>query len=508
MTARHAFYLTLALIFFCSAAIFVTCILPADSFHWDESHHALYGLWLANDLRLGDWDSFWANTHHQALWPFFHSWLLAIFFLVFKVSFTSARFCSLVLFALTAFFIYQVSGKIRKQAGWQVGLLAVIFFLTSPLMVSFAAQNMLEMLGALELVLAVYCYLLAEEKKAWPWYLLTGVILGLTVVTKYNYAFLILASFAVINCLDLFKGANRSWLIKAACLAAPVIVIAWWWFTSDDPDRKWQMLFWSKHEVADNQQILGSLLLNLWFYPQAIVKDYFFSPWLGLLSLAALVWAWWQKNNQHILTLNLIVWTTLFLSIFIIGNKMNRLIFMVAPLIFILLATMIVLIMDKRRWHKGLLALLIIPLVFSLPWLVNIYLGNFPTIPHGLQIPRSQEKMADVLTFFHDTLPKDKSFSTGINIGGYISPYVLYFFFHDWRAPFYTPYQANNPGFLQSPFFITVEIAQPDKYPAIDDSVNKWNSFLRDLSNSGKINLFKEKQFKSIGVIAKIYSAK
>ena len=49
-----------------SSLVFFNIILPGDSFHWDESHHGIYGVWLSKNIANGDWASSWHNTHRHS----------------------------------------------------------------------------------------------------------------------------------------------------------------------------------------------------------------------------------------------------------------------------------------------------------------------------------------------------------------------------------------------------------------------------------------------------------
>ncbi|OGB88930.1 hypothetical protein A2625_00440 [candidate division WOR-1 bacterium RIFCSPHIGHO2_01_FULL_53_15] len=509
-----------------SGIIFFNLILPMDSFHWDESHHGIYGMWLAKDIQNLNLESFLANTHRQTLWPFFHSWLLSIFFLPFGASFAAARSFSLIVFAATVLLMYLIAFQLAEKHGRPTGLLAAALALTSPLMVSFSVQNMLEGLGALEYLLALYLYLRGRENKRWSWPLGLGLVLGVSVVTKYNYAFMMLASFSVViltELYDLFKAKKEkkkktavqaaspfvSWLSRAALVAAPIISISLLWFLTGDTERKYQMLLWSKTEVAEGQGILSGFLTNFLFYPKAIINDYAVSAWLGALILLAILTPVRFRKNRP---LYLITWITLLLSIFVIGNKMNRLIYIIAPIFLILAALFLSFLADwlsakfanRRASYGVVLIMLLLPAGLSLPRLVGIYRGEID-VAHGLSLSRQPERMISVLDFYRQNIPQNRPFSTAISLGNTMSPYVLYFYFNDWQAPFYTAFQAGDPAFTKSDFLITVELADQSKFGVIDDSVNRWNRFLKQMEAAGLISLFKEKDFASIGVKAKIY---
>ena len=61
----------------------------------DEAGHALPAARMALALRDGDWRGFLGTTRADILWPFFHAWFVAGFFLAFGISAETARTASL-----------------------------------------------------------------------------------------------------------------------------------------------------------------------------------------------------------------------------------------------------------------------------------------------------------------------------------------------------------------------------------------------------------------------------
>lgn len=517
-----------------SCIAYFNIILPADSFHWDESHHGIYGVWLARDIKLGNWGNFWKDTHRQTLWPFFHSWILTVFFLIFGVSFQIARFSSLVIFFVTAVLVYLLSNRfLEKKYGWQTGILASLLTLISPIMIKFATENMLEGIGALVFISSIYVYFLSEEKKKWHLYIALGVLLGISVVTKYNYAYLILTSFAVVilsevfnvlkiaqesvakteekskRLIEIIKSSSFShWIYKNLLIPAPALLISLSWFFSGDSGKKIQMLMWSKQVVAGRQGQLAGLFNNILFYPKAIINSYCFSPWLGFLIVLSIFIPIAFSKIRNLNKLYLFVWTCLFLSIFTIGNKMVRLIYIFIPIIFIIFSSNIFYFIEKIRTlenKRKILASVLFIIVF-IPSLFS--LGRIPkALKFGEE--RKPEKIINVLEFFRDNIPKNKSFSTGISISR-MSPYVFYFYFHDWKAPFFTLFQARDPNFYRTEYLPAIEFTEdsPYKESVIDNSIENWNALIEANVKENKLELFKEKAFEKIGITAKIYKVK
>jgi 4-amino-4-deoxy-L-arabinose transferase-like glycosyltransferase len=503
-----------------AAVIFFNIILKLDIFHWDESHHAFFGLQLAQAVQRGDWEGFWFWTDRQTLWPFFHSWCLTVFFLLLGISERTARLMSLFIYGLTAVLLYLTAGKLSKTAGWKIGLLAALFFLTAPLTISFSAQNMLEGLGALEFLLAVYLFFLAEESQSPWWYLATGLLLGITLVTKYNYALLIVLSFGVLLLFELIvilrskQKKLRLWSIKGLLLFGPVVLTAAGWFFSGDSARKIQMALFSQ-EVSTKQDIMPSLWSNIAFYPNAIIHDYFFTPWLGWLALLALCLPLAVKKLPRAAAPYFSAWTSLLLLLTVVGTKMNRLFYPVIPLVYLVLAVWFFHLVElakikfnlQRNAVTILIALLLLPAALSLPRLGTMLSGNIGDIAHGLKVRPEQERLSGVIGFFRGNLPRDRSVSTAIS-GGQLSPYVFSFYFYDWQAPFYNYFQAGQPGFGQTDFLITLEQKGGDRILVNEDSLNKWNAYAAAELQAGNYVLYREQDWPALGITAKILAKK
>ncbi len=493
--------------------IFFNIILKLDTFHWDEAHHAFYGLQLAQSLQRGDCGGFWAWTDRQALWPFFHSWLLTVFFLLFGFSEAAARSLSLLFYGLTALLLYLTAERLSKTDGWKIGLLAAGFFLTGPLTLSFASQNMLEGLGALEFALAVYLALVAEDRRQPAWYLAVGAVLALTLVTKYNYALLVVGSFGLYLGFQLLTGLKkwRDWLWKPLFAFGPLLPTALVWFLSGDSARKLQMVLLSQ-DVSTKQDIMPSFWSNLAFYPNAIAHDYFFSAWLGALALLALLPLAAKKYPRAVLPY-LSVWTSLLILLTVVGTKMNRLFYPAIPFVYLLLAVWLVSLLGLARQRfalsgraaAALLALMLLPAALGLPRLGRMLLaGDINDISHGLKVSAPADRYSNVLNFYHDSLPRDRSVATGLS-GGRLSPYLFYFYFRDWQAPFYSLFQAGAPGFGQADFLLDLAQTGAPQPALIDqDALAKWHAYTDQQLRSGRYYLYKEQAWPGLGVTARI----
>jgi hypothetical protein len=174
----------LALLFVGGGALFVTQVLGGDSFSREEAQHALYALWISKDIKAADLGAFGYDTQRQMFWPFFHSWVLGLVYLVLGISYVTTRFLSLIIFGATLLLMYFAALHFSAKRGWKIGLLAVSLALSSPLMLQYSTQNTLEGLGALIFLAAFYFYAYCEERKLTIEYLILGILIGLSIYTN------------------------------------------------------------------------------------------------------------------------------------------------------------------------------------------------------------------------------------------------------------------------------------------------------------------------------------
>ena len=273
----------------------------ADAFSKEEAQHALYSLWLYKDIRALDWSGFWYDTNRQVFWPFFHSWAGALFFLCFGVSYVSARCLSFLLFFATLLLMYAAGTRFSGKLGWKIGALAVLLALTSPIMLHFAVENTLEGLGAFIFMATFYVYSVYEERRLTYEYALLALLMGLSIFTNYLYAFLMLPAFIVMTLGKLGpivyevialrrRGESHAfpfvwWAYrKIIVLLVLAVCVAGWFFTAGF-SRKLLLLSQAIFRYSGGGEPVSGFWHSLLYYPQAIINNFTFSPWLGRLDL-------------------------------------------------------------------------------------------------------------------------------------------------------------------------------------------------------------------------------
>lgn len=495
--------------------VFANRILAGDAFSKEEAQHALYSFWLWKDMRALDWGNFWYDTNRQMFWPFFHSWLLSGFFLVFGVSYISARSLSLLFFLASVVYIYLISDKLSEKNGWKIGVLAALLALFSPMMIDYSSLNMLESLGALLFLVSTYLYIVAEDRKDLLHYGFLAFTIGLTVYTNYLYAFLLIPAFLVATLTDLgpiFAGAIKLrragepaainfvwWAYRKLIVLAILLVLAGVWF-SFSFSRKILLLFDAIFRYSN-----GAISADAWhtvlYYPQVIVQNIAISPWLGFLMLVALAVPFIALKYHGLNKLYVFVWTVLVIATFIVPTKSPVVIYTILPFIYIIFSAALFYfsaMLDKGKWKLAstFMLLLFLPAFFSLP---RAYMLLFPDTGRG--------NMVQVMEYFDQAVPRGKNVTLPINIRQLNSEGVM-FHFRDRGEGVDVDLPVSDTALEgEDRYFLTMEIDTDSRYnkSITDDSIYRWNSWLWAKEMNGEVRLYSSKRFEAIGVTAKIY---
>lgn len=500
--------------------IFFNRILPGDAFSREEAQHALYGVWLLKDMQSFNLGAFWYDTQRQMNWPFLHSWLLSIFFLCFGVSYTTARVFSLFLFFLTVVMIYLLSCRFSNRLGPRIGVTAVLLALSSPLMVRFAAENMLEGLGAFLFLASVNTYLICEENKITIEYLFLAFLIGLSIYTNYLYAYLIIPAFLIMTLSKLgplfYEGVQLQkrgekkaidfilWAYRKLIVLLVVLFLSGIWF-SFSLSRKLLLFLASIFKYSGGESVSG-WWETLTYYPRVIVQNLSFSPWLGIFLLLSLFVPLIAARYRVVNRLYFFVWTILLLLTFTIPSKSPQMLYIAVPFIFMLFAAALYYVLEKieKKGPRMVLAailILILPICLSLPQAWALF---FPKT--------CSQNMVQVMDYFKETVPADAHVYIPLNLKR-LNPESMEFHYMDWKAAVTTDFpnaslmvSANDN--TTANYFVSVEISSDAPYleDSSDDSLYRWNAWLKENEISGKVKLVSSRRFNESGITAKIYA--
>ncbi len=310
---------------------------------WDGFERCAWGANLWHDLRHVDFIEFWRHTHEQVVWPFLHSWITGLLFLLFGPTLAAARLFSLFCFAGMAFlnclWFYRAKSyclhpknicEIRIQpysfnhlAG---AITAWILFTCSPMAVQHAAGIMSELPGLFLVFLVVFFFPSREETALQKW-VPPAIVLALLFLFKYNYACL---TYAGILLSRLFQEKGRIWSLfnkrDATLFGVPLLALFLWFIPNFSAKVEGFIGFALNNPSARMPLSLSSLL----FYPTQIPEAYFPHSSIALITL--LILAVGAFYSPRICLTNPLVMCFLIHSLAAILHPMKDIRFMFIPM--------------------------------------------------------------------------------------------------------------------------------------------------------------------------------
>ena len=393
--------------------------------------------------------------------------------------------------------------------------MASLMALTSPMMIRFASENMIEALGAFLFIAAAYLYMHSEERKVTIEYVFLAVLIGLSIYTNYLYAYLLIPAFLVMTLVKLGPLTREAvrlkklgeehavhfiwWSYRKAIVLGVILLFCGLWF-SVSFSRKVSLLITSIFKYSGGVVVSG-IWQNLVYYPKVIISDVSFSPWLGVLVLVSLFLPNIVFRYQQLKRVYSYVWTVIILLTLTISVKAPQMIFIIIPLMFIIAAAVIVYLFEaiKKSSAKSamvFLLILILPAAFSLP---QAYAALFPQ--------KQPQNLVNVMEFFKLHVPLDASIKTELNLAR-LGPETIRFHLRQHKDILLGDLSIVDGEMLdEASYYITIELDPESVYQkdVLDDSLLRWNDWLRVKEMNEEITLYSSRRFNSIGLTAKIY---
>lgn len=365
LVTRRLLRLGVAGLLLAVGALIYTQLLPQRGpLRWDEAVHAFKGLVIAHDLATLDGLSFLFDSYRQVLYPPLHSWLVAAAYLVAGPSVTTAITVTLALFLIGGGVLYLAGGQVRPQAtiNW-AGAVAALLWLTSPALVEYSVQTMLEVPGlvALAVAMLVFLKLLAEPDAPPREYRLLAAAIALTYFVRTPYGIILILAVGITLLVEARGRIHHLWTARTFYLLLPLaLVFAIWFAYPAKLGSTWTWLVNYPDGVDDPYSAEGWL-----YYPLALVRIAG-SPWLLALYLAGMVYALVERRpGPRFLVILALVQV-------IVGefhqNKQSRYLFPVLPAWYLLAGNLLAgagaWLAARRpstaRWAGSLLALLLV----------------------------------------------------------------------------------------------------------------------------------------------------
>lgn len=352
-----------------SSHIFSTIVKSRDiPFPWDSAAHACEGLKIARDLRSGDVISFIGDTYRQGWWPFFHSWLLAPGFILFGYSYMVARSVSLFCFVLFIPVIFLLGLQMSEDRGRWVGFLAVFLVLTSQPFLVLSSMCMSEIPGLFMTFLTFLIYLYAEKSRSKKYYIMVGILMALTLFTKWHHGLFVLLAIALSQLTLKKKILSRDNL----SLFLPFAAIMLGWFA-------YPRHITSFFEHATFQPQFYTLLSfdNLFFYVKSFFQNYHSSLAIACITALGFIFSLKKINNLKVRPFALFVVIGFVLMTIKLDNR-SRYVVTLLPAVWLLASMQIV---DFFFYLKNHLPSKKIKVIFASILAIGIIGFSIPTIP-------------------------------------------------------------------------------------------------------------------------------
>lgn len=505
-------------------------VLRRDTFHWDESSYAFRALVLYDDLRTGQLGSLLARpvSDQFMTYGFLQPYAVSALFVAFGPGFAIARMLGVLLMVATGIATFAVCSATGRRAGAVAGLIVVAALVSSPEMVDWHSQNMLEPLAVFLSTACVGVYVLSRgSPRVWP-HCVTGLLVAAVFFTKHNYGVLLGAGIASDGLVTAGSAALRrqrsvlrrelwSYVLLACSAALPVLV----WVRAASFGRVYATVHW---ELFDqwNETDLGARSYGERFVDLlALLRGaYFASPALGWYALGALVLAFGLMKERRMRALALITATII---VFIPASRwiQARYLITVVPPLLILAGLVPVRLLHGGILHRAAAGILLAGFaaasltsfreIVSLPDRIvtqaELAPGYVWREANGGGAPAN---LVDVVEFVRARVPRQHSVATMDRIG-FLSPYVWRLELHDQGAPVWTSNEFDDPAMPAAEYLVALDFGDAFPYQEDINSENRstntklWSAYLAARAREGSVVIDAEKDFPSIATNVLIY---
>ncbi len=296
------------------------CVLPfillglGEIQPWDES---LYVIRAQACLKFGAWldQTKYAVGHlYSATHPPFGVWLIAISKYLFGNSTSAIRFPIALAASASIFLLWLI---VRKFASKEAALIAAISLSTADLFLGLSHRAQMECLILFFSLAAIYLLILSIEREDWMFAILSGILLGFGLLTKFAEAFFIVP---FILLLPWVFGKPRTLSYVSVTIAVALVMITPWFvmMTSLHPGY-WNHVFSSLSTLREGNYAPSSLAW--WYYLNRLI-----------IGLPLIVVALCGRGGNRLFLASLVWLVTLLIVLQLVGTRMPHFAFlMLAP---------------------------------------------------------------------------------------------------------------------------------------------------------------------------------
>jgi len=519
-------------------------LIPQSPFIWDEAHHAEFAGYVYRSLQKDGLGEALKVANRLILWPPLHSVICALLFFPLGPTIVTARLVSLLFFIFSALLIFAVCRLLYPGQGNREGLLAVILFSTSPIVLFFASACMLETMGIFMGLAILWCYFQGLDTGRKRYFILLGLSLGILYLVKYNYALTLLFPLAIDGAIQLVvrrKKARIKFLLNAAIALIAMGVLIGIWFAAGHAREKYDIISYYLNGGTGYKSAQAVFFGDPLFYLRSLATMYTFSIWIFLLYLGGIVTALWRIKDAKTRVLLLVILVMLFLCT-LGSNKQDRYLILAFPPITILTAAFVFKAYNRisSRWGRGIFAGLLIAVILidaldfpgynrrlanytvasvrypAARELTYSVLGMYCLYPSFLKQPESKlNPKADFTAIEHSAQDIwDFIYSTTKGGGALCCLSTFQEFSPHLRAwySFVDDYPVFSRWEPRCPYFASVTIGPMSPYynqeyrRSFEKNNRHWINFLEQLAARGGIRLIQSKYYQDLFVTVKVYT--
>lgn len=250
--------------------------------HWDMARHLWNSLNYYDFLRGHDVSSL---TTSYLYYPPFIYWIASCFYIVFKPTLTAAVMSNMVFISIAAYATY---GTGRAIWGRRTGLLASVFLLTSPMMVTQFKEFQIDAPLTAIVCLVLYFLVASRDFAKRHVSILLGVSLGIGMLTKWTFGFIIALPIGA----SILIGTYKAWQEKSwdrmtnilLCLLIAYSLASIWYL----PNKHQLVIDLTQNGanagVREGDPAVGTYTSNIWYGWNLISNQLYLIPFLAFIT--------------------------------------------------------------------------------------------------------------------------------------------------------------------------------------------------------------------------------
>lgn len=261
--------------------------------HWDMARHLWNSLNYLELFQQHNLDSMLSAYHYYPPSIYF---VALPFYILFGASIPTAVFSNVIFIAIGAFSMYALGEELWNR---RTGLLAVLFLLCSPMLVTQFKEFQIDAPLTALTALTLYLIVRSREFVSTKFSILLGISLGLGLLTKWTYGFIIAAplGLAILSSL-LLTFREKAWRRLGnvvACLVSAYTVASVWYITNIKQLKFDLALNGVGAGAREGDPVVGSLASNIWYGWNLISNQLYLIP--SLFLLVGLVYLFTKKKH-------------------------------------------------------------------------------------------------------------------------------------------------------------------------------------------------------------------